>query len=71
MSNPGPNWHGPTHDPGHHDNVPYWKRAHRDWRIWVGVLLMFAAMSVYVMSGNLAWRPHFRSHEAASGVLGR
>jgi len=41
------------------DHRPYWKRAHQDWRVWVGVFLMAAAMFVYVMSDNLALR--FRS----------
>jgi len=40
-----------------HDHVPYWKRAHSDWRFWIGVLLMFAAMIIYVMSLDLAVRP--------------
>lgn len=38
---------------------PYWKRAHRDWRFWVAVVIMLAAMIVYVSSQNLSWRPHF------------
>jgi hypothetical protein len=35
----------------------YWRSAHRDWRLWVAVILMFVAMFTYVMSGDLAWRP--------------
>ena len=27
-----------------------------DWRFWVGIMVMFIAMIVYVMSGNLAGR---------------
>jgi hypothetical protein len=30
---------------------------HRDWRFWVGAILMAAALAIYVMSGNLAWVP--------------
>ena len=30
---------------------------HRDWRFWVGAILMAAALSVYVFSGDLAWDP--------------
>jgi hypothetical protein len=26
-------------DPGHHGQRPSWKRAHRDWRFWVGLFL--------------------------------
>jgi hypothetical protein len=40
-----------------HDG-PYWTRAHRDWRVWVGVVLMLAAMSVYLMTEDFAWGPH-------------
>jgi len=39
-------------------NGPYWTRAHRDWRVWVGVILMLAAMSIYLMTGDFAWGPH-------------
>jgi len=39
-----------------HHNVereprPYWKRAHRDWRIWVALFFLFAAIAIYVLSG--------------------
>ena len=48
---------------------PYWRRMHRDWRFWVGAILMFAAISIYVLSGDLAWVPHGHSQQAlpASG----
>jgi hypothetical protein len=36
---------------------PYWKRAHHDWRFRVAVALMFAAIFIYVVSGDLAFRP--------------
>ena len=48
---------------------PYWKRAHRDWRIWVAVLLMIAGMVVYVMSEDLSSRPISRS--PPSGTPGK
>jgi hypothetical protein len=35
---------------------PYWTRAHRDWRVWVGVVVMLAAMIIYLMSEDLAFR---------------
>jgi hypothetical protein len=43
----------------HHDQHPgpLWKRLHRDWRAWVVVLLMLAAMAAYVLSDNEALRP--------------
>ena len=37
---------------------PYWKRAHRDWRIWFGMILMLIAMLVYLMTGDLRWPFH-------------
>ena len=37
---------------------PYWKRAHHDWRVWVGLFFMFAAITIYVLSDNLAFLPH-------------
>jgi hypothetical protein len=39
---------------------PYWKRAHRDWRFWIALLLMIAAMAVYVVSEDFAWLPRGR-----------
>ena len=55
----------------HHAHVPYWKRAHTDWRFWVGVVLMFAAMMIYVMSGDLAWRPRLQPPQPISGAVGK
>jgi hypothetical protein len=37
---------------------PYWTRMHRDWRVWVGLVLMLAAITVFILSQNLAWLPH-------------
>ena len=54
--------------PGH---IPYWKRAHTDWRFWVGVMLMFIAMIVYVMSDNLALRPRVEPQQPNIGSGGR
>jgi len=34
-----------------------WKHAHRDWRVWIVVLLMVALMLVYVLTDNLSIRP--------------
>jgi hypothetical protein len=42
----------------HHGHGPYWKRAHRDWRIWFCVILMLVAMVVYLMTGDLRWPIH-------------
>ena len=49
-------------------HVPYWKRAHSDWRFWVGVVLMLVAMLIYVMSDNLALRPRLEPQQPISGA---
>lgn len=38
--------------PRHH----FWKHAHRDWRVWVAVVLMLALIGVYVMTDSLSLR---------------
>jgi hypothetical protein len=50
---------------------PYWRRVHRDWKFWVALSLMFAAMVVYVMSDDLALRPHRQFQQPQSGAVGR
>lgn len=47
---------------------PYLSRAHRDWRVWVGAVLMVIALSVYVLSGDLGWLPGYQRHQAVSGA---
>jgi hypothetical protein len=37
---------------------PYWRRMHHDWRFWVALILMLAAITIYILSENLAWLPH-------------
>ena len=61
----------PAHGGVHHDDRPYWKRAHHDWRFWVAVFLMFAAMMIYVMSDDLAWRPRRQVQQPVSGAVGK
>lgn len=39
-----------------HLHRPYWKHLHRDWRIWAVVILMLAAMTLFVMRRTLARR---------------
>ena len=41
----------------HKVEIPYWKRAHQDWRFWVGFVLMIAAITIYVASENLMLLP--------------
>lgn len=45
------NFNRPTH------LGPYWKRMHHDWRFWVGMVLIFVALFIYVMSEDLSIQP--------------
>jgi hypothetical protein len=48
--------HGkPARESIRHDQGPYWRRAHRDWRVWVGLFFMLAAITIYVMSNDLSF----------------
>ena len=47
---------------------PYWKHAHHDWRLWVAVTLMLVAVFMYVMSDDLAWRPHTQALQPLSAA---
>jgi hypothetical protein len=60
-------------DDGNAHNVyrPYWKRAHRDWRVWLGVILTVAAMFVYVMSDDLSIRLRSRPPQTPPVSLGK
>jgi hypothetical protein len=66
--NPGNEDHESHYREGiHHAHRPYWKRAHRDWRVWVVLFFLFAALFVYVMSDDLALVPRGqRQHPNAS-----
>jgi hypothetical protein len=51
-----------------HSSHPFWKRAHLDWRFWAVLLLMLAAMTMYVMSDNESLRFGRRSEQPQSAV---
>jgi len=57
--NEGPDPGSVRHD-ARQDLPPYWKRAHRDWRIWVALFFMLTAMTIYVLSDDLAFLPHLQ-----------
>jgi hypothetical protein len=61
----------PVRDSIHHDQVPYWKRAHRDWRFWVGLVFMFAAITIYVLSDDLALLPRGQPQQPRSAAVGK
>ena len=39
--------------PRHH----FWRHAHRDWRVWIAVVLMLALILTYVLTDSLSLRP--------------
>jgi hypothetical protein len=64
--------HGEQDPNGDHESrPPYWRRVHRDWKFWVALSLMLAAMVFYVMSDDLAIRPHRQVQQPMSGGMGR
>jgi hypothetical protein len=60
---------GPEREPVHHDHRPYWKHAHHDWRVWVGLFFMLAAITIYVMSNDLSFFGQLR--QPASDAVGK
>ncbi len=57
---------GPDGEHVHLDPGPYWKRAHQDWRFWIGVFLMFAAITIYFMTVDLSVVPHIHAQPRPS-----
>jgi hypothetical protein len=54
-----------------HGQRPYWKRAHRDWRIWVGLFFMLAAIMIYLLSGDLSFFPRGLRQRPPAGAVGK
>jgi len=48
----------------------YWKFAHHNWRFWVGLILIFASMFIYLMTEDLSWRPRHQPSQPQSGGVG-
>jgi hypothetical protein len=62
--------HGGPNGGGVDRGRPYWTHAHRDWRVWVGVVLMLAAMIIYLMTNDLAWGSHTQPRQPISSPSG-
>ena len=62
---------GPEHNRAHLSHRPYWKRAHRDWRVWVGLFFCLAAIIIYVLSEDLSFMPSGRARSPVSSSAGR
>ena len=45
------------HNDANTDLRPYWRRAHHDWRFWVAMVLMSAAITIYVLTQDLRFVP--------------
>jgi len=41
----------------HPQQPPYWQRAHKDWKFWVGVVFLIAAITIYVVTVDLSTVP--------------
>jgi hypothetical protein len=62
---------GPERSRVHVGDGPYWKRTHRDWRVWVGLFFCLAAIIIYVLSEDLSFMPSGRPRHAVSSVTGK
>ena len=63
--------HHELHDKVRHDALPYWKRAHHEWSFWIGLFLMLAAITIYVLSDDLALLPGGRPQHAPANAVER
>ena len=70
MSDHQKKWHHRDHhaNPPEGESHPAWRRAHKDWRLWVVVGLMLLAMLTYVMTMDEAVRPGGKVQEAVPAV---
>ncbi len=68
--NEGPKHAAVRHDV-HADPRAYWKRAHQDFRFWIGMVLMLAAITIYVMSDDLSLLPRGQPRATHPGAIGK
>lgn len=50
---------------------PYWKRAHRSVWFWVGLILMLAAITIYVVSDDLSLLPRGGPRRSPPATAGK
>ena len=62
---------GPHPDGANDSQRPYWKREHRDSRVWVGLFFCLAAIIIYVLSEDLAWMPSGRPRQPHASAVGK
>jgi hypothetical protein len=64
------------HHRDHHANPPEavdragWRGAHRDWRLWIAVVLMLVAILTYVMTMDEAVEPGGKIRDAVPAAPG-
>jgi hypothetical protein len=46
------NHHKPDHQGGHHAAEKPRRQFHKDWRVWIAVVLLLAAMGTYVLTNG-------------------
>jgi hypothetical protein len=46
------NQHRHDHPSGHDDHTEQRRQFHKDWRVWVGVIAILAALASYVLTNN-------------------
>ena len=64
--------HGtPARESIQHNPDPCWGRAHRDWKVWVGLFFMMAAITIYVMSNDLTFFGFGHQHQPVSDGRGK
>jgi len=64
--------HGkPARDSIRHAPDPYWKRAHHDWRVGVGLFFMMAAITIYVLSDDLSFFPSGHRQQRVTDATGK
>jgi hypothetical protein len=65
-------WHHRDHhaNPPEEKNGAAWRRAHKDWRLWLVVGLMLLAMLTYVMTMDEAVQPGGKVQEAVPAAPG-
>jgi hypothetical protein len=58
------NGDGPMNNKNHHGDAPKpaarrgdWRQVHHSPLFWVGVFMFLAAITIYVLSDDLSWRP--------------
>jgi hypothetical protein len=49
----------------------YWKRAHRDWWFWVGLVLTLTVITLYVLRDGLPFLPHRQPRQPLAGAVGQ